>query len=198
VQPDASRADAGTMAPTGGSGGSGGAGSGGTGGSDQDAGSDEGPAEGGLPDGGAPDTGPPDAGPGDADTCPGRRVELSGSPPSAVIQAHTADFIADYIPSTACAASSDLDAVYHLTAPTTGTLRITMDTPSAAPSFAPQLYVRSPTCDAVVEIACQSLTNYLADAVLTLPVLVGTELYIFADQSYGTMDAPFTLTIEYL
>jgi hypothetical protein len=183
--------------PQGGSGGAAATGGmGGTGGSDDDAG--EPPPDSGPPDAGPPDAGPPDAGPDDPDTCPGVPVVLSGSPLTAVFSESSLDYGFDYIPTTACSSTSGDEAVYRLRAPADGMLRVTLDTPSAGATYAPQLYVRSPSCELGPELACDSRPSFLSDAVVEIPVSMVVDYFFFADEAVGGTDGPFTLTFLYL
>jgi len=183
--------------PTGGSGGSSGSGAtGGTGGIDDDAG--ELPPDSGPPDAGPPDAGQPDAGPDNPDTCPGVPVVLSGSPLTAVFSESSLDYASDISPTSTCSSTSGDEAVYRLRAPADGMLRVTVDTPGSGSTYAPQLFVRSPSCELGPELACDSRPSFLSDAIVTIPVTMGVDYYFFADETVSGTDGPFTVTFLYL
>ncbi len=131
----------------------------------------------------------------DPNVCPGLSISLSGSPLATSI---TADITGATPEATgSCGGGAGADAIYHLRAPASGTVRVNLSTPGLLPSFAPTLYARGDDCQSGPELGCDASSLYTVDASLMLNVTAGQDYYFFADQTLGTMASQYTLTITY-
>jgi hypothetical protein len=125
--------------------------------------------------------------------CNGAELTLSGTPPSGNTSGNTSTLWADYVGTGTCwGNTTGKDAVYHVVAPQTGTMKITM-TPTG---FDGMVYVRTGTCTGTQVGCADSAGPGGAEMVNVNVTVAGTSYYIFVD-AYNAGSGAYTLSVTY-
>jgi len=131
--------------------------------------------------------------PAPEEKCNGAELALSGTPPSGTASGNTSTLWADYVGTGICRGNTTgKDAVYHVVASQTGTMKITM-TPTA---FDGMVYVRSGTCTGT-QVGCADSAGTGGTETVNINVTTaGTNYYLFVD-SYTTGAGAYTLSVTF-
>ena len=123
-------------------------------------------------------------------------LTLSGAPLAATI---TGDTTAGANDTSASCTGGGRDVVYHLVAPQTGTLKLTL-TPTGSPAWDPSFYVRTGSCTSTSyasELTCRD-SNFTGQAeTRSVAVTQGTDYWLVVDAYSSSSYGAFTLALTY-
>ncbi len=127
----------------------------------------------------------------DEEKCPGATLTLAGTPAAASASGDLAQRWADYTGS--CGSNTQArDAVYHVVAPQTGKLTVSL----APTGFDAVLYVRTDCLSSGAELTCQDQAGSGGTETAVIDAVAGTDYFIFVD-SRNTTNGNYSLTASY-